>query len=50
MVVRVVFTGSRAGCTVFLLQEGTTSDTEGAAQCCDGALQGVGLVVHQRGH
>ena len=24
------------------------SVAEGAAQCCDGVLQGVGLVVHQR--
>ena len=44
-------TGRKADCTVLLVQEGTTCDTlsvnqsaaEGAAQCCDGVLQGVGL-------
>ena len=49
--------GSRCGCTVSLLQEGTTCEetlkvnqsiAEGATQCCDGVLQRVGLVSHQR--
>ena len=35
--------GSKADCTVSLLQEGMTCDT---SQCCDAVLQGVGLVVN----